>query len=298
MADAESSLYMGAAFYTLTIIGTIMSLLATPGIIKPRNHMTMFMGMSLPTDEPSLAKLTLFWFMAQKSNFFLGIFLICSAFTCPCLPLVGFAGLLPVVRAGMGLRMMFGDVAQYMGVDTKAVMPLIILTGLLFVGSVVGIYMSVNDADYMAFAAAMEEAAPKKLDEYGALVYTLMGVAGFFTLSNLPPIFVPGVALGSYMLPQALPSDKYTMVKLEELMRLNAVTWTLLSFAQFAGIFMAPDLSVYGPMTIVFNLGFVALFMYNIINAADYGFQVPPAVFFMFLVSFSTGAAAMGLMLI
>jgi len=292
------AVYMGAGFYTLIIIGALASLMALPGIIKPHKHMSTFMGLSLPADEPSLAKLTLFWFMAQKTNFFLGIFLICSAFTCPCLPLIAFAGILPIIRAGMGLRMMYGSVSQYMGIDTKAVMPLLILTGVFFVGAGVGVYFSATDEEYMTLAKEMEEAAPLKFDEYGALVYTLLGIAGFFTIANLPPVFAPAMALQSYFDPAALPSDKYTMVKFEELMRLNAVGWTLLSFCQLAGIFMAPDLAVYGPMIIFFNFGFLALFMYNIANASSYGFQVPPALFFMFLISFSIGAATVGLMLI
>ena len=61
---------------------------------------------------------------------------------------------------------------------------------------------------------------------------------------------------------------------------------------------MAPDLSIYGPMLVAFNLFFAGLFIYNIINASTYGFNIAPALFFLFIVSFTTGGTVVGLLLI
>lgn len=292
--------FMAAPMYALVTVGSLTCLTALPGVFKPYSHMSTFMPESLPDagDTKTNKQLTLFWFMAQKTNVMLGAFLICSAFTCPCLPLVGFAACLFLIRAGMGSWFMFGAPASYMGLNRKAVMPLYVLTFVMVAGCLTSIYLGLNDEDYMAFAGAMEAKAPEKFDVYPSLVYLLMIVAGFFTLANLPPIFVPSVALGSYFEPGALTTEKYSHTKMVELMRLNAVGWTLLSLAQLGGIFMAPDLSIYGPMVIAFNAAFAAMFVHNITKAKEYGFVVPPMLFFLILVTATAGAATLGLFLI
>ena len=292
--------YQGAVFYTLVVVGALTLLTALPGVIRPYTHMSVFMSESLPdaSDTKTNAQLTLFWWMAQKANVMLGIFIIASAYTCPCLPIVGFTAFIFIVRASVGLRLMYGGPAQYMGVSTKNVMPLLVLTVVFVSACIAAIFLGLNDPDYMADAAAMEEAAPAKIEEYGALVYWLAGVSGFFVLANVPAIFMPSMALESYFVPGNLTEEKYASTKFVEIMRMCAVGWTLLSFGQLAGIMMAPDLSVYGPMIVIFNLVFTGLFIYNISNAGMYGFDVRPALFFLFLVSSSTGAAAMGLLLI
>ena len=120
------------------------------------------------------------------------------------------------------------------------------------------------------------------------------------TFADAPCCWISPVAqaLESYFLPGNLTEEKYAATKMLEIMRMNAVGWTLLTLAQLTGIMMAPDLVVYGPMVVIFNLAFTGLFIYNISNAGTYGFAVPPALFFLFIVSSSNGAAAIGLLFI
>jgi len=68
--------------------------------------------------------------------------------------------------------------------------------------------------------------------------------------------------------------------------------------AQLALILMVPDYVILGPVLVVFNLGYVGQFMYNIIHAPALGFQVPPALVFMFICSAAAGATGLGLLLI
>merc|ERR1711939_113461 len=160
------------------------------------------------------------------------------------------------------------------------------------------VFLGLNDADYMAAAAAMETTAPEKFSAYPSLVYLIVSVAGFFTLANAPAIFMPSMALESYFKPGSLTTEKYSLTKLTELMRLNAVGWTLLSLAQLGGVLMAPDLAVYGPMVVCFNAAFAGMFVYNIVNASHYGFVVPPMLAFLVLVCATAGSISMGLFLI
>lgn len=284
----------------LVVVGSFACLTSLPGVFKPFKHMSMFMSESMPdaSETKIIKQLTLFWFMAQKANLMLGIFLICSAFTCPCLPLLGFAAFLFICRAGLGTYFMFGSPAEYMGLNRQTVMPLFVLTFVMVAACGTGIYLGLNSEEYMAFAAGMEAQAADKFSSYGSLVYTILGVAGFFTLANLPAIFLPGMALESYFVPGGLTTEKYAATKFTEVMRLCAVGWTLLSSAQAAGVAMAPDLSVYGPMVVVFNLAFAAQFVFIISNAAEYSMVVPPMLFFLMLTTTTAGAVALGLLLI
>lgn len=90
---------------------------------------------------------------------------------------------------------------------------------------------------------------------------------------------------------------RYFQTKVDLMMKMNAAGWFQLSLAQFIGVMMAPDLSVYGPMILAFNLYFCGLFMYNIANAATYDLQVPPALAYLFIVGFSAGAVFMGMLM-
>merc|ERR1711998_96548 len=122
------------------------------GVIKPYAHMSTFMSESLPdaSDVKTTKQLTLFWFMAQKTNTMIGIWFVCSAFACPCLPVVGLGALTFLTRASAGLYFMYGTPSAYMGINRTTVMPLLIMTGVFVTACITAIFLGLNDPDYMA----------------------------------------------------------------------------------------------------------------------------------------------------
>jgi len=190
--------------------------------------------------------------------------------------------------------MMYGPPSQYMGVSLKAVYPLLILTVVLVVLPIISVVVDNKDPDYVAATSEMKALSDARIDETGPFVYFMAGVFGFFVLANSPAVLAPAMALESYF---ASESSKFTQMKMAELMRINANSWVFQAVANLGSMMMAPDLSIYGPMWFVFNMYFAGLFVFNIVNAADYGFKVPPMLFFLVVVTFSSGGLLVGLLM-
>lgn len=157
-------------------------------------------------------------------------------------------------------------------------------------------YVSSTDPAYVAFAAnyAAEQTAAGLPDnrDVGPYIYFVYGMCGVGILGRVPQLLDPVKGMQRFMAEdRPLPSDKSEMTMLEFAFGFTAVnyilTWSFLLFIVQQITSMVP---IAGFFCLVCGT-FIVVLAKTLAGISDFGFAVPPMLFFFCLVSTMLGAS-------
>lgn len=170
-----------------------------------------------------------------------------------------------------------------------AVKQLNIILGVQFaMGVVVAVctYISSQDADYQTWLAGAAEDAVGKWDEYGFYLTFLLSAHGFFTLTSIPGVLAPTMAIKQYIPVEGkLPVEKSGAIILEFVMQFQQLVILMLQIFGGVMLWYSPVIDPLALFWIVFGGVYftVIIFAHNIIKADEYGFDRLPMIIFMVL---------------
>merc|ERR1719421_659794 len=107
----------------------------------------------------------------------------------------------------------------------------IILAVQTLMGIVVAVctYVSSQNAEYQAWLTGAETDAVGKWDEYGFYIKFLLGAHAFFSLTSIPGVIAPKMAISQYIPVQSkLPTEKSSWIVLEFVMQFQQVVILML----------------------------------------------------------------------
>lgn len=293
---------MFAIQWALLVCNIISSLTVIPPVIfdvkSEKFHESIgrfFDKMPSDQDMPLLKLMMKFQFGALLFVYLLGIF---AAVYAPA-TVVGY-----VFGAGNFLRVLyivyFKSDAERFAMSGFGNM----MNTILIVQSVLGCiiiactYISSGNAEYQAFAADMAASAEAKWDTDRSYIYYILGVHGFFTLTGLPGLFAPAMAIKQYITVESkMPTDKMGQIILEFTMGFQQLAVLMIQIFGVVVLWYAPSIDVIAIFWQPTGLFFVVtIFIHNILKAEEYGFERMPMLVFLILNTYTMGVSAAALM--
>ena len=275
----------------LLVTGVVMGLVALPGAIKPAWHMKKMMPFRLPDakDVKTTSQLVLNHYMWSFTRVQLAGLIIAMAYACPSITTVAFVLAFYVAVITLGYPYVFGSSAMdskktLVGVDDKAGYVLFVVAGTFMIYLSATLVLNLGDG----FATLSMSSDP--------MVLTIISVSTLFTVSNIPPIFNPVMALEQYFEKGAMSKDKYAVAKYNMYMRFNGNGWAFLNGGTLLAILQTTDetFPIIGALFVVYNL-YYSIFFIVVLNSPQYGFQKLPLLVYLFICAATGGAVAMGL---
>ena len=280
---------MYAIQWGLIISGCISSIPALQATLMPDKSIRKFMDV-LPS--PSFMKLlTLMHF-----NQFFGLLMVyalsifCAIF-CPLVPIGYMFAVGNMVRVVyiMALIAVKGEQWETSGFKKKTVVMICVIQTVL--GAVIAActYASSVDPAYLEYESSLKATAGDKKTAYIYLVY---GVSGLFAITQIPGFIAPGEVIKQYITnPKKMPSEAADKFALEFTVGFQQLILSMMQAFIVIIAALAPSTFVIALLWTILGSTNIPIFIFNIVNAEDYGFDLMPMCVFMTIIVFTTGAS-------
>ena len=276
----------------LLVTGAFMGLVALPGVVKPAWHMKKLLPFKLPDpnkDVKTTSQLVLNHYMMSTTRLQTAGLVIAMAYACPGITTIVYLIMFYVATLTLAYPYVFGSSKMdskktLVGMDDKAATMLVIVGGVFMAYLAVTLVMNLGSG----FATLSMPSEP--------MAVTIVAVSTLFTVSNIPPIFNPAMALEQYMEKGAMSKDKYAIAKYGMYMRFNGNGWVFLNGGTLLAVLQTTDetFPIIGALFVVYNL-YYSIFFITVMTNPQYGFQKLPLLVYLFICAFTAGGVAMGL---
>jgi len=284
----------------LIIANAISCIPAVPAVFLPvggdsyyKYAERFFDKMPSAQDLPLLLLMMKFQFTALLAVYCLGIF---AGIWCAT-PLIGYmfaiGNLVRVIFFGYYI---YGDAEKIAmsGMNVKQLNIILIVQTVMGIVIAVCTYISSQDDEYQTWLSSAQADAVGKWDEYGFYMKFLLIMHGFFTLTSLPGVIAPKMAIAQYIpVESKLPTEKSSWIVLEFVMQFQQVVILMLNVFGGVMLWYSPVIDPVALFWIVFGGVYftVIIFSFNILNADAYGFDRLPMIIFMVLNSIVAGVS-------
>ena len=287
---------MYAIQWGLIISGCISSVPALQATLMPDKSIRKFMDV-LPS-PPFMKLLTLMHF-----NQFFGLLMVyalsvfCAIF-CP-LVVIGYmfaVGNMVRVVYIMALIAVKGEQWETSGFSKKTVVMICVIQTVL--GAVIAActYASSIDPEYLEYEASLKATAGEKFEEDKPYVYLIYAIGGLFSLTQIPGFISPATVLTQYITDKTkMPSDPKDKYALEFSTGFQQFVLAMFQIFTLAILTLAPSTFVVALVWTIAGFTNIPIFIFNIVNAEDYGFDKMPMLIFMSIIAFVSGASFMTL---
>ena len=286
---------MFAIQWGLIISGCISSIPALQAIIAP--------GKSLRTLQdvlPSPSAMKIITLMQFNLFFALGwvyALSIFCAFFCPLISIGYMFATGNMVRViYIMVQISFDKRWETSNFSKKGIITICIIQTILGVAIAACTYASSIDPEYLEYEASLKATAGEKFEEDKPYVYLIYAIGGLFSLTQIPGFISPATVLTQYITDKTkMPSDPKDKYALEFSTGFQQFVLAMFQVFTLAILTLAPSTFVVALVWTIAGFTNIPIFIFNIVNAEDYGFDKMPMLIFMSIIPFVSGASFMTL---